>query len=49
MSKIIQVTINVEVNTDISSVDDIIEHLDFTPDEKDEVVEVIKSEVVDFR
>lgn len=42
------VTLKVIVDTDITSADDIIEHLDFTPTPEDEVVEVLDAEVDNF-
>lgn len=44
-----QVTLNIIVDTDLTSPDDIIEHLDFTPTPEDEVVEVYDAEVENFQ
>ena len=47
--KCMQVTLNIIVDTDLTSPDDIIEHLDFTPTPEDEVVEVYDAEVENFQ
>ena len=41
----LNVNLKIVVDTDVTSAEDIIEHLDFTPTPKDEVVEVLDSEV----
>ena len=49
MSKIyMQVTLDIIVETDLTSPEDIVEHLDFTPSPEDEMVEVYDAEVTNF-
>jgi hypothetical protein len=50
MSKIyLNVNLKVIVDTDVTSAEDIIDHLDFTPTPEDEVVEVYDAEVENFQ
>lgn len=49
MAKVyLNVNLKIVVDTDVTSAEDIIEHLDFTPTPEDEVVEVLDSEVDNF-